>query len=305
MKKVTVVGSINLDYTIRTPRMPQGGETIHTHEVFSAGGGKGANQAVAAARLGADTSFVGATGADEAGHMMRELMEEDHIDLTSVMTLEDTVTGQAFVIVDDNGENRILVHGGANMALQPEMMQRAKETFTQSDIVIGQFEIAMDALMEAFRIAKEAGVMTLLNPAPAIPEVPSELLQLTDIIVPNETETEILTGITVKTEQDMEKAAQCFHNQGIRVVLITLGATGTYYSMDGQSGIIPAFKVDAKDTTAAGDTFIGSFASHLNASLDNIEDAIRFGNKASSIAVQRFGAQPSIPYLEEVTKEDD
>lgn len=303
MKNITVVGSINLDHTIRTPRMPQGGETIHTHEVFSAGGGKGANQAVAAKRLGATTSFIGAVGNDDAGKIMLELMNEEHIHTETITTLKDEVTGQAFVIVDDAGENRILVHGGANMALTTEHISTAESVIQHSEVIIGQLEIAMEPLIESFKLARQYGVMTILNPAPAQTTISEELLKLTDIIIPNETETEILTGITLTDENDMAQAAQILHQKGIRVVLITIGEKGTYYSMDGQEGIIPAFKVDACDTTAAGDTFIGAFSSCLRSDLSNIEEAICFGNKASSITVQRYGAQPSIPYINEIESE--
>lgn len=301
MNKVTVLGSINLDRTIRTSRMPQGGETIHTKEIFSAGGGKGANQAVAAQRLNANTYFIGAVGEDKDGQLMLDLLSDEGIGLKAVQTLTGVATGQAFVIVDDEGENRILVHGGANMALTPELIQASEALIKESDCLISQFEVPLPVIEAAFKVARENDVLTILNPAPALNEVPKSLLKLTDIIIPNETETEILTGIAIQSEEDMHQAADYFHNLGIRTVIITLGSKGAFYDIEnGNSGIVPAFKVEAKDTTAAGDTFIGAFASALNKDMSNIEDAIRFGNKASSIAVQRFGAQPSIPFYEEM-----
>lgn len=306
MDHITVLGSINLDRTIRTSRMPKAGETIHTKEIFSAGGGKGANQAVAASRMNIETSFIGAIGDDEAGKLMHELLSEENINLDAVQTLTGIATGQAFVIVDDAGENRILVHGGANMALEPNDIQLASDVIKNSDCIICQFETPMDVIEEAFRIARDNHVMTILNPAPATQDVPKTLLELTDVIIPNETETAILTGIQIQNEDDMLKAAEYFHHLGIQTVLITLGSQGTYYHLaNGQSNIIPAFKVEARDTTAAGDTFIGAFASALKPDLSNIEEAIRFGNKASSITVQRFGAQPSIPYKHELDKENE
>lgn len=305
MKRITVLGSINLDRTIRTSRAPEAGETIHTREIFSAGGGKGANQAVAASRMNAETAFIGAIGDDEAGKLMHELLSEEKIQLSAVKTLPGVATGQAFVIVDDAGENRILVHGGANMALKPEDIQMVADVIKESDCIIAQFETPMDVIEEAFKIARQHQVMTILNPAPATKGVPSHLLELTDVIIPNETETTILTGVSLNDENDLSKAAHYFHNLGIKTVLITLGSKGTYYHLaNGQSNVIPAFKVEARDTTAAGDTFIGAFASALKPDLSNIEEAIRFGNKASSITVQRFGAQPSIPYRNEL-KEDE
>lgn len=301
MNKVTVLGSINLDRTIRTSRMPQGGETIHTKEIFSAGGGKGANQAVAAQRLNANTYFIGAVGEDKDGQLMLDLLSDEGIGLEAVQTLTGVATGQAFVIVDDEGENRILVHGGANMALTPELIQASEALIKESDCLISQFEVPLPVIEAAFKVARDNDVLTILNPAPALNEVPESLLKLTDIIIPNETETEILTGIAIRSGEDMHQAADYFHSLGIRTVIITLGSKGAFYDIEnGASGIVPAFKVEAKDTTAAGDTFIGAFASALNKDMSNIEDAIRFGNKASSIAVQRFGAQPSIPFYEEM-----
>lgn len=300
MNNVTVIGSINLDRSIRTPRMAKGGETIHLNESFSAGGGKGANQAVAAKRLGAHTSFIGAIGDDDAGNVMTGLLSEEDIDLSGVEKLENTSTGQAYVIVSDDGENSIYVLGGANMLLTPEHVRKHKDLIQKSDFVVAQFETPIESTIEAFKIARENNVKTILNPAPAIDHVPEELIAVTDMIIPNETETQILTGIQVKDELSMEEAAQKLHQLGVKVVLITIGSKGTFYSCDGESGIVPAFKVNAVDTTAAGDTFIGALSSKLKPDFSNLGEAIKFSNKASSLTVQRFGAQPSIPYLKEM-----
>ena len=300
MNNVTVIGSINLDRSIRTPRMAKGGETIHINESFSAGGGKGANQAVAAKRLGADTHFIGAIGEDDAGKMMMELLAEEKIDLSGVEKLLRTSTGQAYVIVSDDGENSIYVLGGANMQLAPKHVKSHADLIAASNWIVAQFEAPLDSTIRAFEIAKQNGVATLLNPAPALDEIPTELLKLTDLIIPNETETEILTGIKVTDESQMQKAAVKLHSLGVKAVLITLGSHGTFYSYQGETGIVPAFKVKAIDTTAAGDTFIGALSSKLKPDLSNLTDAIRFSNRASSITVQRLGAQPSIPYLNEL-----
>lgn len=302
MNRVTVVGSINLDRTIRVAYMPKPGETMHATELFSAGGGKGANQAVAAARLGADTHFIGAVGDDEAGVTTYDLLKDEGIDLTGVERIEGTATGQAYIIVDDHGENSIMIHSGANDAFTPEHVRQYTEEFAASDFVITQFESNVDSSIEAFKIAHEHGVKTILNPAPAMKHVPQSLLANTDIIVPNETETEILTGIHIETEADMKAAAEQLHAQGVPVVLITVGSKGAYYDLEGQSGMVPAFSVKAVDTTAAGDTFIGALASELKPDCSNLAAAIAHANKASSLTVQRFGAQPSIPYAKELTK---
>lgn len=303
MNTITIVGSINLDRTIRVGQMPKPGETMHTKEIFSSGGGKGANQAVAAKRSEAKTHFIGAIGQDDAGQVMFELLTQEGIDLTGVATLENQATGQAYIIVDSQGENSIMIHAGANNGFTPDHVRSHQETIKQSDFLIAQFESDLESTIEAFTIARAADVVTILNPAPAFAKVPEALLKVTDMIVPNETETEILTGIKITDEASMQEAATVLHDCGIQAVIITVGSKGAFYSVDGRSGMVPAFKVEAVDTTAAGDTFIGSLSSVLKKDFSNLEAAIRYGNKASSLTVQRFGAQPSIPYKKELSKE--
>lgn len=300
MNKVTVIGSINLDRTIRVKEMAKPGETIHASEVFSAGGGKGANQAVAAKRSGAKTAFIGAVGNDDAGKTMRELLGYEEIQLDGIAELDKVATGQAYIVVDEKGENSIMIHAGANGKITPEHVVEHADLIKESDFVIAQFESDLASTIKAFEVAHQAGVKTILNPAPAMRTVPEELLKTTDVIAPNETETEILTGIKVVDEESMRKAAAKLHALGIKMVLITIGSKGSFYSMDGQSGIVPAFKVKAVDTTAAGDTFIGALSTVLKPDFSNLVEAITYGNKASSLTVQRFGAQPSIPYKHEL-----
>ena len=300
MNKVVVLGSINLDRTIRVSRMPKGGETIHAEEIFSAGGGKGANQAVAAQRLGAKTAFIGAIGNDDAGKTMLELLENEAINTKAIAKMNNEKTGQAYVIVDDKSENRILVYGGANMAFTTDHVAKYADVIGEKDFIVSQFETSLEPVIEAFKIAHQNQVTTILNPAPAKTEIPSELLALTDVIIPNETETQILTGIEITDIKSMQQAAAKIHAMGIKVVLITIGKQGTFYSYNGQDGIVPAFKVKALDTTAAGDTFIGALSSVLKKDMSNLVEAIKFSNKASSLTVQRLGAQPSIPYLKEL-----
>lgn len=301
MNQVTVIGSINLDRTLRVPQMAQLGATMHVKEVFTAGGGKGANQAIAASRLGATTHFIGAVGEDqEVSKMMLTLLEEDDIDCTGIAQLPNQNTGQAFVIVTDSGDNMIYVHGGANMAFNPAHVTAHAALLAASDFVVAQFETPFDCTTEAFRIARQHHRGTILNPAPAVTDVPDDLLSLTDIIVPNETEAEILTGIPVTDEESMRRVAAKLHTRGVATVLITLGSRGTFYSTKTASGLIPALKVKAVDPTAAGDTFIGALSSVLHANQDNLVEAIEFSNRAAAVTVQRFGAQPSIPYLREM-----
>ena len=239
-------------------------------------------------------------GNDDAGKMMRELLGYEEINLAGIAELDKVATGQAYIVVDEKGENSIMIHAGANGKITPEHVVKHADLIKESDFVIAQFESDLASTIKAFEVAHQAGVKTILNPAPAMRTVPEELLKTTDVIAPNETETEILTGIKVVDEESMQKAAAKLHALGIKVVLITIGSQGSFYSMDGQSGLVPAFKVNAVDTTAAGDTFIGALSTVLKPDFSNLVEAITYGNKASSLTVQRFGAQPSIPYKHEL-----
>ena len=298
MNTVTVIGSINMDTTLRLTNMPKPGETMHAHEIFHAGGGKGANQAVAAKRSGARTSFIGGVGTDSEGQQLLDLLTKENIDTSGIAEIEGAATGQAMIMVDAAGENSILIHAGANNAFHEQEVRKNKELITNSDFIIAQFESSLDATILAFSIAKDAGKTTILNPAPARETIPTELLEKTDIIIPNETETEIITGIRVTDHNSLVAAAEKLHELGIGTVIITLGSAGAFYHTEKEHGIVPAFKVDAVDTTAAGDTFIGALSSTLQPDLSNLKEAILYGNLASSVAVQSYGAQPSIPYRE-------
>ena len=298
MNTVTVIGSSNMDTTLRLTNMPKPGETMHAHEIFHAGGGKGANQAVAAKRSGARTSFIGGVGADSEGQQLLDLLTKENIDTSGIAEIQGATTGQAMIMVDAAGENSILIHAGANNAFHEQEVLKNKQLITNSDFIIAQFESSLDATILAFSIAKDAGKTTILNPAPARETIPTELLEKTDIIIPNETETEIITGIRVTDHNSLVAAAEKLHELGIGTVIITLGSAGAFYHTEKEHGIVPAFKVDAVDTTAAGDTFIGALSSTLQPDLSNLKEAILYGNLASSVAVQSYGAQPSIPYRE-------
>lgn len=300
MNHVTVIGSINLDTTLRVKEMPKPGETIHAIEHFTAGGGKGANQGVASKRSGANTSFIGAIGNDAAGRVMFELLEGEEINVSGIKTIDNESTGQAFITVDESGENSIMIYAGANNHVTENLVEDYKQVIETSDFLIAQFESAISGTIRAFQLAKEAGVKTILNPAPAVKNISDELLKLTDIIIPNETETELITGISLDDDQSIELAAKKLQELGVELVIITLGSRGPYYNFGDQSGFVSAYKVKAVDTTAAGDTFIGAFASQLEKDFSNIEEAIDYGNKASSLTVQRYGAQPSIPFENEI-----
>ncbi|HHB2762658.1 TPA: ribokinase [Staphylococcus aureus] len=300
--KVVILGSTNVDQFLTVERYAQPGETLHVEEAQKAfGGGKGANQAIATARMQADTTFITKIGTDGVADFILEDFKVAHIDTSYIIKTAETKTGQAFITVNAEGQNTIYVYGGANMTMTPEDVINAKDAIINADFVVAQLEVPIPAIISAFEIAKAHGVTTVLNPAPA-KALPNELLSLIDIIVPNETEAELLSGIKVTNEQSMKDNANYFLSIGIKTVLITLGKQGTYFATKNQSQHIEAYKVNAIDTTAAGDTFIGAFVSRLNKSQDNLADAIDFGNKASSLTVQKHGAQASIPLLEEVNQ---
>ncbi|EPH5971125.1 TPA: ribokinase [Staphylococcus aureus] len=300
--KVVILGSTNVDQFLTVERYAQPGETLHVEEAQKAfGGGKGANQAIATARMQADTTFITKIGTDGVADFILEDFKAALIDTSYIIKTTEAKTGQAFITVNAEGQNTIYVYGGANMTMTPEDVINAKDAIINADFVVAQLEVPIPAIISAFEIAKAHGVTTVLNPAPA-KALPNELLSLIDIIVPNETEAELLSGIKVTNEQSMKDNANYFLSLGIKTVLITLGKQGTYFATKNQSQHIEAYKVNAIDTTAAGDTFIGAFVSRLNKSQDNLADAIDFGNKASSLTVQKHGAQASIPLLEEVNQ---
>lgn len=298
-KKIAVLGSINIDTTYRVKEFPKPGETIQALSKSSTGGGKGNNQAVAAARSGAQTFFIGMVGRDEQGRFMLESMAEEQINTELVKQNPDIGTGTALVTLNKAGQNDIMVYGGANQAMTEEVLTNSEEILCQVDFILAQNETPQTVTLAAFKLAKKLGVTTIFNPAPA-GKLNNELLNYTDIIIPNETECEALTGIKIDSEDSMQKAAQFFHQAGVKTLLITLGSKGVYYSTLATSGLVPAFKVKAIDTTAAGDTFIGALASQLDKNLGNIEAALTYAQKASSLAVQKMGAASSIPTATEI-----
>lgn len=300
MNKVTVIGSINLDTNLRVKKMPRPGETVHATDHYSAAGGKGANQAVAAARAGSDVSFIGGVGDDAAGKEMLNLLKSENINTSGIITATKESTGQAFITVDDSGQNSITIYAGANYAFGADEVLQNQGLIKNADFLIAQFETPLAATIKGFEIAHEAGVRTILNPAPGMDQIPVELLKLTDIITPNETEAETITSVKVIDEKAAQKAAVKLREQGVGTVIITIGDKGAFYSYQSKNELIPAFKVKAVDTTAAGDTFIGAMASVLQTDLSNLKDAILFANKASSLTVQKYGAQPSIPYKKDI-----
>ncbi|OOF60019.1 ribokinase [Rodentibacter myodis] len=296
-KNLTVLGSINVDHVISVPYFAKPGETLTGENYHIAYGGKGANQAVAAARLGANVAFIGCVGDDNMGKIMKNTFLQDGIDTTHIATIEQEMTGMAFIQVAQSGENSIVIARGANAYLNEQIIQQNEAQIAQSDYLLMQLETPVTAVELAANIAKKNGVKVILNPAPAQP-LSDHLLSQIDIITPNETEAEILTGVQVTDEQSAVKAALVFHQKGIESVIITLGAKGVFFSRKGESKIIRGFQVQAVDTTAAGDTFNGGFVTALLEG-QSFEKAIRFAQAAAAISVTRQGAQSSIPTKQE------
>ncbi|AYJ42319.1 ribokinase [Lactiplantibacillus pentosus] len=304
MNKVTVLGSLNVDSILRFKRFPKPGETLPLTGKSVAGGGKGANQAIAAARAGAQTTFIGKVGQDQEGTFMVQQLTESGVDDRFVQHSDAAATGSAFILLDASSENRILIDGGTNQLVTAEDVEQAQSVIADSTFLIAQFETPIAATQRGFELARAAQQKTILNPAPATDAVPAELLAVTDLIVPNETETETLTGVHITDEASMVAGAQKLQALGVANVIITVGSKGAFWMRDGEHGFIPAFKVDAVDTTAAGDTFIGALSSVLQPDFSNLAEAVRFANRASSLAVQKLGAQPSIPTQAEIMAAD-
>ena len=302
MNKVCVLGSMNMDLVVNVTDIPRVGETILSKSFEKIAGGKGANQAVAAKRCGAEVAMIAKIGKDENGQILKNKLEEDNIDVKYVFEDKKEATGMALIMINENGNNSIVVVAGSNMTIDEYEIEASVEKIKESDILISQFETSEEMTLKAFKSAKEFGKVTILNPAPA-KKINEELLKVTDIIVPNETEAEVLTGIRVDTLEDVNKAGQAFLEKGVKFVIITLGSKGAAVIGKDFYELVPAYKVNAIDTTAAGDSFIGGLSSKLevkNINKESLIRAVNFGNKVSSISVQRKGAQPSIPYLKEI-----
>ncbi|OOF71119.1 ribokinase [Rodentibacter caecimuris] len=295
---VCVLGSINADYVIQVPYFAQAGETLQGRDFQLAYGGKGANQAVAASRLGAKVQFISAIGSDQIGQTMKQAFTDEGIDTSSIVSIPNQSTGLAMIQVADNGENSIVISAGANADLNVNFVECYRDKIEQASILLVQLETPLPTVEFAIKLAKGSGTKVVLNPAPAS-RLPDTLLSQVDIITPNESETEILTGVKVIDEQAAVQAANIFHQKGIGTVIITLGAKGVYLSENGKGKMIAGFRVKAVDSTAAGDTFNGGLVAAL-LSRKSLEEAIAFAQKAASISVTRKGAQTSIPKKSEI-----
>lgn len=298
MKKIIVIGSSNVDMVVRTSHLPAPGETILGGEFFMNQGGKGANQAVAIKRLGGNLIFMAKLGNDVLGRQSVGYFKKEGIDTRYIALDEDSVSGVALISVDDHAENSIVVASGANMLLNEQDVDKMLEEMCEGDILLMQLEIPLQTVEYAARKAFGKGVKVVLNPAPAR-SLPKELFRHLYMVTPNRIEAEMLTGIKIANDADVEKVAEEICAMGVKNVIITLGSKGCLIREEGVSYRIDAFKVEPIDTTAAGDTFNGALCVGLSEGMD-LKQAAVMASKASSIAVTRMGAQSSIPYREEL-----
>lgn len=324
---ITVIGSLNTDLVTVTERVPQGGETLTSKSFGTGAGGKGANQAVAAARTSrsnpknssssdalqsdVDVKFIGAVGADPFGPSIVAGMRADGLDVSRIKVLEGQTTGVAVILVEEaTGENRILVNPGANYTLRPEDFTKIEDLGTSKpDLVILQLEIPLDTVLTIIELCKAANVALLLNPAPAVPLPETVFVGLEHLVV-NETEAAILSGRNVETVNadgfDWGVVTDEFLNKGVKNVVVTLGGKGSYSSgAIGKGSLLPANKVKVVDSTCAGDTFVGAYATFYVRSLEtegswDLKEAVRKSSKASELTVQRQGAQDAIPWSDEI-----
>ncbi|GGP27460.1 ribokinase [Silvimonas amylolytica] len=299
---VLIVGSLNMDLVGRAPRLPKPGETLSGTSFATIAGGKGGNQAVAAARLGAHVAMIGATGADSYGAALRAGLADEGINCSGIATQADVPTGVAMIIVDDASQNAILIVPGANGEVMPAAIARHEALVAAADVVVCQLEVPHDTVLAALQAARRLGKVTVLNPAPVSAPLPESWLPEVDYLIPNEIEAATLSGIPVDSPQDACIAAQRLRALGARNVLITLGARGLVALTGDDMAHYPGTPVKAVDTTAAGDTFTGGFSAAL-ARGASVHDAILLGQRAAAISVTRAGAQPSIPFLHEVEQQ--
>ena len=295
--RIVVVGSVNIDMVVKGRQLPAPGETVTGGRFLMAAGGKGANQAVAAARLGAEVTLVAKVGQDMFGDQAIENFRKEGILTDFLLRDAGSATGVALILVDEKGENLISVASGANHALTPQEVEQAADRIRKADVVMLQLETPLETVRVAARLAAEAGVPVILNPAPAAP-LPDSLLAQVTYLTPNESEAQHLTGIAVEDEASARQAAQRLLATGVRHVVITLGAKGALLVQAGQSILVPSQPVEAVDTTAAGDAFNGGLAWAIGRALP-LEAAVHTACLVGALAVTRLGAQPSLPTQEE------
>jgi ribokinase len=286
-----------MDLVTKVKRTPKVGETLLGVGFDEIPGGKGANQAVAIGRLGGHVSMLGMVGNDNYGKDLLDNLKMNHVESNLIMTSESKSTGLAIIMVNEDGDNSIVVISGANYEMNPD--QITSECFDGSDYLLAQLETPIETIEKAFIWAKEKNMTTILNPAPA-KELTKELIAHTDLLIPNETEFEELTGVKPNSEEDMKSGAKILFDMGIQEILLTLGKNGAFYiHKDGQTYTTQSYEVNAVDSTAAGDSFIGGLLTQL-AQDRSMEESIEFAMKVGAMTVSRYGAQSSLPTLNEI-----
>ena len=295
---IVVLGSLNLDLVLRISRMPNAGETFASDDSATFCGGKGANQAVACARMGANVSMIGRIGDDPAGSALRSALTEEGIAIDGVGAISGAASGTAVILLTPDGQNRILLAAGANALLRPEDIRDYASAIASARVLVCQLETPLETVEAAAALAAQRGVPVLLNPAPAR-ALPETLLRHVTYLVPNESEAAVLTGIDVRDVTSTERAARALLDRGVRVVVITLGAQGVLIAEKGNIRAMPALPTTVVDTTAAGDSFIGGFATGIAEGL-SVDDAAQLGLRVARICVSRAGAQASLPRRREI-----
>ncbi|WP_042273546.1 ribokinase [[Clostridium] dakarense] len=297
MKKICVIGSLNMDLVVKVDTMPKGGQTLIGSNFKEVPGGKGANQAVAMARLGANVSMIGKVGDDSFGQTMINALKNDNVD-TRYINIEKGPTGVALITVDKNAENSIVVAPGSNYMVDESYIDENLDAIKNSDIVVTQLETPLETIKYALKKAKELNKYTILNPAPAV-KLEDELIENVDLLTPNETELEIISGIEINSEDDILKAAKVMIEKGVKELIVTLGSKGSLYINKEKSIFKNAYKVEAVDTTAAGDSYTGALSVAF-ANGKNVEEAMDFASKVGALSVMKEGAQSSLPTLNDV-----
>jgi ribokinase len=300
VEKIVVIGSSNTDMVVRSAHLPAPGETVLGGEFLMNPGGKGANQAVAAARLGHRVVFIGCVGKDIFGEKAMEDLADEGIDISYMKQEPDLPSGVALIMVDELGENSIAVASGANLAIQPSDIDRCLPAFEGCAFLLMQMEVPMETIVHAAGWASEQGIKVILNPAPA-QQLPRDIYHSLYAITPNETEASLLTGVPVTDRISAEKAAGVLIGMGVQHAIITMGAKGALVYDDRGGRVLPAPEVKAVDTTAAGDTFNGALAVAL-AEAEELDEAVAFANEAAAFSVQKKGAQSSLPFREDLSR---
>lgn len=299
VKRILVIGSLNMDIVMKTSHIPRPGETVCGGNIMTSPGGKGANQAYAAGRLGGNVGMIGAVGEDDYGRELKKNLESADVDTSGIETVRNGTTGQAYIAVDERGENSIIIIAGTNSLVTEDLVKKNIEAIKRSDIIMLQLEIPIETVKYVKNIADELGKLVILDPAPALPDLPDDFWKNIDYIKPNETELEMIVGESMNTLEKMKQGARTMLSKGVKNVIVTLGGNGCLLVSRQKERYFPANRVTAVDTTAAGDSFTAGFAVALSQG-KTCEDAIIFGQKVSAIVVSRKGAQSSIPKLEEV-----